>query len=169
MNYVVLYEPEKPSNVGNIIRTCSAFNARLIIIGNLTFELSDKSLKRAGMDYFIGFRIKRYETFDDFFTYEKGDYFYVTRYSEKTYSEFDLSDVRKTNYFLFGKESSGLPKELLKSNYESCMRIPMAIDARSLNLSNSVAIVLSEALRQQDFFSLAKHETIKGEDFLKNS
>lgn len=169
MNRVVLFQPEKPANVGNIIRTCMAFDCKLTIIGPLTFSLDDKAFKRAEMDYAIRFDIERIETIEEFLKiHGHEDGYYVTRYSEKTYCDFDFSSVSKNHWFMFGRESTGIPKEVLKQHYEKTMRIPMAIDARSLNLSNSVAIVLSEALRQQDFFNLSTTETIKGKDFLKN-
>lgn len=167
MNRVVLFQPEKPSNVGNIIRTCMAFDCSLTIIGPLTFTLNDKALKRAEMDYAIGFEIERFETIDDFLkVHGDEDGYYVTRYSKKIYSEYDLSKVERNHWFMFGRESTGIPKDVLLKHYEKTMRIPMAIDARSLNLSNSVAIILSEAIRQQGFYSLSTEETIKGSDFI---
>ncbi len=167
MNHIVLFEPEKPANVGNIIRTCMALNAELIIVGHINFDLSDKSLKRAGMDYMIGFPIKRYNSMSDFFKdHYKHKIYYVTRYSKHVYTQNDYSDVTEDVYLMFGRESTGIPHDVLREHYDYTIRIPMAIDARSLNLSNSVAIVLSEVLRQQKFFSLATTETIKGEDFL---
>lgn len=169
MNRVVLFEPEKPANIGNIIRTCMAFDCALTIIGKLTISLDEKALKRAEMDYAIGFEIERFDTIEDFLSvHGKEDGYYVTRYSEKTYSDFDLHEITSDHWFMFGRESTGIPKDVLKANYGKTMRIPMAINARSLNLSNSVAIILSEALRQQNYFSLATTETIKGRDFLKN-
>lgn len=169
MNRIVLFQPEKPANVGNIIRTCMAMDAKLTIIGPLTFELNDKNLRRAEMDYAIGFPIERFATIDEFLQAHKNEVgYYVTRYSEKVYSECNVSDTTKNYFFMFGRESTGIPKEVLQEHYSNTIRIPMAINARSLNLSNSVAIVLSEALRQQDFPNLATTETIKGRDFLKN-
>lgn len=167
MNHIVLFEPEKPANVGNIIRTCMALNAELIIIGPLTFDLSDKSLRRAGMDYMINFPIKRLKDLDEFFSlYGDKDIYYVTRYSKHLYTKPDYSDVTKDLFLMFGRESTGIPHDVLREHYENTVRIPMAIDARSLNLSNCVALVLGEVLRQQDYFGLATTETIKGEDFL---
>ena len=169
MNHIVLFEPEKPANVGNIIRTCMAMNAELIIVGDLSFELSDKSLKRAGMDYMIGFKIIRYKNLDEFYLdHEKDLIFYITRYSSSLYSKRDYRDVAKDYYFMFGRESTGIPHDVLRKHYENTLRIPMAIDARSLNLSNCVAIILSEACRQQNFFSLSTSETIKGSELLFN-
>ena len=169
MNRVVLFEPEKPANVGNIIRTCVAFDLKLTIIGNLTFELSDRSLKRAEMDYAIGFEIERFETIEDFRkVHGNEEGYYVTRYSKNVYSSFDLSDSIHDKWFRFGRESTGIPKPVLKAHREKTMRIPRAINARSLNLSNSVALVLAEALRQEGFPNLATTETIKGDDYLEN-
>ncbi|MFA6861248.1 MAG: tRNA (cytidine(34)-2'-O)-methyltransferase [Bacilli bacterium] len=169
MNRIVLFEPEKPANTGNIIRTCMALDATLTIIGNPTFDLSDKAFKRAEMDYCIGFKIERFLTIDEFLAkHGKEDGYYVTRYSENVYTRFDYSDIACDHWFMFGRESTGIPKDVLKSHYDKTIRIPMAINARSLNLANSVAIVLSEAIRQQGFYNLATTETIKGRDFLKN-
>jgi tRNA (cytidine/uridine-2'-O-)-methyltransferase len=167
MVYVVLFEPEKPANVGNIIRTCMALGAGLKIIGPLSFDLSDKSLRRAGMDYLIGFPIEFLQDMDEYEEkYGNENTFYVTRYSKNVYSEADYSDVLKDLYLMFGRESTGIPHDTLRKHYEKTVRIPMVPAARSLNLANSVAIVLSEALRQQRFEGLATQEEIKGEDFL---
>lgn len=169
MNRIVLFQPEKPANVGNIIRTCMAMDAKLTIIGPLTFELSDKTLKRAEMDYAVGFNIERIDTIEEFLKKHKNEEgYYVTRYSNKVYCDYDLKDTTKDYFFMFGRESTGIPKDVLKEHFDHTMRIPMAINARSLNLSNSVSIVLSDALRQQNFPNLSTVETIKGRDFLKN-
>lgn len=165
---IALFEPEKPANVGNIIRTCMAMDLRLAIIGELTFQLTDKAFTRAEMDYCIGFDIARFKTIDEFlFSHQKDDGYFVTRYSNKIYSDYKLTDTNKNYFFMFGKESTGLPKKLLFDNFEKTMRIPMAANCRSLNLSNTVSIIASECLRQQNFLSLATSEVIKGEDFLK--
>ncbi len=167
MVYVVLFEPEKPANVGNIIRTCMAFDASLIIIGPLSFDMSDKSLKRAGMDYMIGFKIEFIPTMEEFYKrHGNNNVFYVTRYSKNVYTRMDYSSLTGDLYLMFGRESTGIPHDVLRANLDHTVRIPMVIDARSLNLSNSVAIVLSEALRQRKFFGLSTVEAIKGEDFL---
>lgn len=169
MNRIVLFQPEKPANVGNIIRTCMAFDCKLTIIGPLTFELSDKNLRRAEMDYAVGFPIEILPSLDAFYeAHMDEEGYYVTRYSDRVYCDYDLKDTAKNYFFMFGRESTGIPKDVLKNHFDHTMRIPMAINARSLNLSNSVAIVLSEALRQQSFPSLSTIETIKGRDFLKN-
>lgn len=164
---IVLFEPEKPANVGNIIRTCMAMDAHLIIVGDITFSMSDKALKRAGMDYIIGFDIEREKNIEDFLEHHKNDsVYYVTRYAKQVYTEFDYSNVLEDVYFMFGRESSGIPHDVLRKHIDRTIRIPMAIDARSLNLSNSVAVVLLEAERQRKFFGLSTKEAIKGEDFL---
>lgn len=167
MVYVVLFEPEKPANVGNIIRTCMAFDAGLIIIGPLSFDLSDKSLKRAGMDYMIGFKIEFLPDMDAFYKkHPNQNVYYVTRYSTKVYTSADYSLVTEDLFLMFGRESTGIPHSVLVDHLDKTIRIPMVIDARSLNLANSVAIVLSEAMRQRKFFGLSTIEAIKGQDFL---
>ncbi len=164
---IILYRPEKPSNVGNIMRTAMAIEAKLYIIGPLTFSLSNKDLKRAGMDYINESDFTVYETYEDFEKDFKGkNIFYVTRYSKNVYSSQNYSDVTDEIYFMFGRESTGIPHDILRANIDKTIRLPMAPSARSLNLSNCVAIVLFEALRQQKFFGLSTHEAIKGEDFL---
>ncbi len=169
MNKIVLFEPEKPANTGNIIRTCKAFDSKLTIIGPTSFELTDKAFRRAEMDYCIGFEIERFDTIDEFLkAYPSYEGFYVTRYSKNVYSRMDYSNPAKNRFFMFGRESTGIPKDVLKKHLDHTIRIPMTADSRSLNLANSVSIVLSEALRQQNFFGLATKEEIKGEDFLEN-
>lgn len=166
---IILYRPEKPANVGNIMRTCMATDVKLYIIGPLTFELNDKSLKRAGMDYIKESDFKIFKDLDETMNYFKDEtIYYVTRYSKNVYSSFDYSNIVHDIYFMFGRESTGIPHDLLRANIDKTIRIPMTPSARSLNLSNSVAIVLFEALRQQKFFNLSTQELIKGEDFLIN-
>lgn len=165
---IVLYKPEKPANVGNIIRTCIAFDLKLAIVGELTFSLTDKDFLRAKMDYGVGFPIKRYETFEEFEEdiSPNSSIYTITRYSNKVYSSFDFSHKDDDKYFVFGSESKGLPKEFLLKHKECALRIPMTFDSRSLNLSNCVAIISSECLRQQNFNNLAKREVIKGANFI---
>ena len=166
---IILYRPEKPGNVGNIIRTCMASETHLYIIGPLTFSLGTKELQRAGMDYIKESDFTIYKDYDEFLKdFKDKNIYYVTRYSNKAYSSFDFSKIEEDIFFMFGRESTGIPHEILKENLNKCLRIPMAISARSLNLSNSVAIVLYECLRQRKFYGLATYETIKGEDFLIN-
>ena len=164
---IILYRPEKPANLGNIMRTCMATNTRLFIIGPLSFKLDDKSLKRAGMDYIDELNFKYYDDYNSFAKdFKNRSIFYVTRYSQNIYSEQNFTDVVDDFYLMFGRESTGIPHNILRENYSKTLRIPMAPSARSLNLSNSVAIVLYEVYRQQKFPNLATREAIKGEDFL---
>ncbi len=163
---IVLYQPEKPANTGNIMRTCAATGAKLHIIGPLTYQINDKNLKRAGMDYLMDVDYTIYDDYEDFVKKNNNpEVFYITRYGHHTYSDKKYS---KDCYIMFGKESTGIPKPIMQEHLDNCCRIPMVKDARSLNLSNCVALVLYEALRQLDFPSLAKEEYLKGEDFLDN-
>ena len=167
MNNVILYQPEKPANTGNILRTIAATGAKLHFIGPLLFELNDDSLKRAGMDYITTADFIYYDSLEDFLNKNKDiTIHFVTRYGHKTCDSFDFSLPYEDYYVMFGKESSGIPKELLKNNLDKCIRIPMLPNARSLNLSNSVAIVLYEMLRQQEYYGLASDEQIKGDTCL---
>lgn len=168
MIHIVLFEPEIPQNTGNIMRTCVATKTILHIIKPIGFSLDDKQLKRSGMDYIHDLTYYIYENYDDFESKNKGNYYFITRYGKKTYSDVDYSNPTHDIYLIFGKESTGIPKERLKQNLNRCLRIPIASTARSLNLSNAVAIVLFEVLRQQHFNHLSKVERIKGPDFLEN-
>jgi len=155
MSYnIVLVEPEIPQNTGNIVRTCAATGARLHIVKPMGFEIDDKKLKRAGLDYWHFLNIQYYENLDEFFGQNKnGRFFYLS--SKGTASYTDVS-FRDGDFLLFGKETKGLPEKLLIDHPERSIRIPMISDARCLNLSNSVAIVVYEALRQNNFESLTK-------------
>lgn len=149
---IVLVEPEIPQNTGNIARTCAATGSKLHIVKPMGFEIDDKKLKRAGLDYWHLLGVVYYDNLRDFFEKNKGGrFFYSTTKALNTYSDVKFSDG---DYILFGKETKGLPEELLYNNKEACIRIPMIDEARSLNLSNSVAIVVYEALRQNGFESL---------------
>ena len=149
---IVLVEPEIPQNTGNIARTCAATGSALHIVKPMGFEIDDKKLKRAGLDYWHLLGVRYYEGLDDFFEKTKGGrYFYATTKARHTYCEIEFCD---NDYLVFGKETKGLPEALLYDNRDSCMRIPMIREARSLNLSNSVAIVIYEALRQTGFCCL---------------
>ena len=146
---IVLVEPEIPQNTGNIARTCAATGSKLHIVKPMSFEIDDKKLKRAGLDYWHLLGVQYYENLDDFFEKnEGGRFFYSTTKGVNKYSDAEFKDG---DYILFGKETKGLPEELLKENKDWCIRIPMIDEARSLNLSNSVAIVIYEALRQTNF------------------
>lgn len=146
---IVLYEPEIPANTGNIGRTCVATGTRLHLIEPLGFKLNEKSLKRAGMDYWNDLDVTTYIDYQDFLGKNPGAKIYMaTTKAHKVYTEVDYeSDC----YIMFGKESAGIPEEILVQHQEDCVRIPMVGDIRSLNLSNSVSIVLYEALRQNGF------------------
>ena len=166
---IVLYRPEKPQNTGNIMRTCVAIHAVLHIIGPLTFSIDSKDLKRVGMDYIDDLKMFYYPTYEDFLKKHKDEeVYYVTRYSKDVYSTFDFHNAIKDIYVMFGRESTGIPHDILREHSDRLLRIPMVPEARSLNLSNCVAIVAYEILRQQGFEGLSTSEAIKGEDFLEN-
>ena len=149
---VVLYQPEIPSNTGNIARTCAATDTTLHLIRPLGFSADDKMLKRAGLDYWKFVNIIYYDSIDEFFEKNQGgEFFYLTKFGEKPHTTFDYSDINKEYYFVFGKETTGLPKEVRENNPERCLRIPMTDNVRSLNLSNTAAILVYEALRQQNY------------------
>lgn len=164
---IVLYEPEIPGNTGNIMRTCAATNAKLHLIEPLGFSLDEKYIKRSAVNYLEFCDYKVYKNFDDFKETNKGTYYYLTRYGKKPHTSFDYSDSNENIYFIFGKESTGIPKEILKNDLERCMRIPMNEHVRALNLSNSVAVMTYEALRQQNYPNLSFVEPFKGEDYLE--
>ena len=146
---IVLFEPEMPMNTGNIGRTCVATNTRLHLIEPLGFKLNEKAVKRAGLDYWDKLDVTVYSDFQDFLDRNPGAKIYMaTTKAPKTYTEVEYEP---DCYIMFGKESAGIPEEILVENKENCVRIPMWGDIRSLNLSNSVAIVLYEALRQNGF------------------
>ncbi|MBQ7646651.1 MAG: tRNA (uridine(34)/cytosine(34)/5-carboxymethylaminomethyluridine(34)-2'-O)-methyltransferase TrmL [Clostridia bacterium] len=151
---IVLHEPEIPQNTGNISRTCAATGASLHLIEPLGFEITDRHLKRAGLDYWQYLDIHYYKNIQDFFsknTDSENSFWFFTTKGKKIYTEPEY----KGNVFLFfGKETKGLPEELLYENYDKCVRIPMLDGLRSLNLSNSVAIAVYEVLRQQSFCDL---------------
>ncbi len=152
---IVLVEPEIPQNTGNIARTCAATGARLHLVRPMGFEVDDKKLKRAGLDYWYLLDITYYDNLDDFFEKNKdGEFFYFSTKALKRHTDVSYPDKA---YLVFGKETRGLPEWLLMKNKESCVRIPMVGDARSLNLSNSVAIAAYETLRQWDYPELLTH------------
>ncbi len=143
---VVLVEPEIPQNTGNIARTCAATGCKLHLVRPLGFSVDDKHLKRAGLDYWSLVDIKYYDSFDELISqYPEGVFFYLTTKGTKKHTD---AAYKQDCFLVFGKETAGLPKELLDKNRDNCIRVPMINDARSLNLSNSVAIVVYEALRQ---------------------
>ena len=146
---IVLLEPEIPANTGNIGRTCVATDTRLHLIEPLGFRLDEKSLRRAGMDYWKDLDVTTYINYEEFLEKNPNAKIYMaTTKAEKVYTDVDFEG---DCYIMFGKESAGIPEEILVKNKENCIRIPMVGDIRSLNLGNSVAIVLYEALRQNNF------------------
>ena len=148
---IVLVEPQIPQNTGNIARTCAATGARLHLVEQMGFRVDDAKLKRAGLDYWHLLDITYYDGLDDFFEKNKnGNFYYFSTKSTKIYSEIEYPD---NTYLVFGKETAGLPEDLLFANQENCVRLPMINNsaARSLNLSNSVAIGVYEVLRQWNF------------------
>lgn len=149
---IVLYEPEIPANTGNIGRTCVATGTKLHLIEPLGFRLNEKSIKRAGMDYWEHLDVTRYINYEDFLEKNPGAKIYMaTTKGQHVYTEVNYEP---DCYIMFGKESAGIPEEILVNNPEKCIRIPMLSEIRSLNLSNSVAVVLYEALRQNNFKSM---------------
>ena len=150
---IVLVEPEIPQNTGNIARTCAATGTRLHLVRPLGFSVDDRYLKRAGLDYWDEVKVQYYDSFGELMErYADGIFYYSTTKALHSYTEVSYPE---DCFMVFGKETAGLPEELLKENRECCIRIPMREGIRSLNLSNSVAIVLYEALRQQDFKGLS--------------
>ncbi len=166
---IVLYEPEIPANTGNIMRTCVATNSHLHLIKPLGFSLEDKYIKRCGVNYIDKCVYTVYENIEDFFSKNKGEYYFLTRYGHKPHTSFDYSDNTKNYYFFFGKESTGIPPHILKPYIDRCMRIPMTSNVRALNVSNSVAIMVYEALRQQNYNDLLLNEPHKSINFIEES
>lgn len=164
---VVLFEPEIPQNTGNIMRTCVATGTRLHLIKPLGFSLDEKIVRRSGANYIDDCDYTVYENFDEFLAKNKGKFYFLTRYGRRPHSSFDYSNKDENIYLIFGKESTGIPKEILKDHLDTCMRIPMTDKVRALNLSNCVAIMVYEALRQQDYPNLLREEPFKGADYLE--
>jgi len=164
MIHVVLFQPEIPPNTGNIIRTCMASNSKLHLIKPLGFDISDASFKRAGLDYLRSFEFSTYEGYDDFVEKAKPDFkhtYIITRFADYNYAKAPLGD--KADYwFIFGSETHGLPEKIHQIYDGHRLRIPMDVGARCLNLSNSVAIIVYEALRQQDFPTLSEVNVLEG-------
>ena len=159
---IVLIEPEIPQNAGNIVRTCAATNSKLYMVRPLGFELSDKYYKRAGLDYFDLSQVEVVDSFEEIFEKNKDkQFFFASTKSQKTYAEVEYPE---DCFIVFGKESFGIRESLLKEHYKDCIRIPMHEDARSLNLANSVAIIIYEALRQNNFSHLKDYGSLTGRE-----
>ena len=163
---VVLFEPEIPENTGNIMRTCAATGAKLHLIRPIGFALNESNIRRSGVNYIDKVDYTLYDDYEDFCNKNPGEYYFMTRYGKKAHSDYDFSDKSKNIYLIFGKESTGIPKEILRNNLDRCIRIPATDNVRSLNLSNCVAILVYEVLRQLDYLDLSRVEPFKGEDWL---
>ncbi len=155
---IVLVEPQIPQNTGNISRTCAVTGARLHLVGPLGFSIDDAKLKRAGLDYWDMLDITFYESLNEFFQKNSGPFYYFTTKAPHTYS--DISYLQGA-YILFGREDAGLPESLLVQNPDTCVRLPMTKGARSLNLSNTVAVAAYEALRQWGFPELENYGQLR--------
>lgn len=166
---VVLFEPEIPGNTGNIMRTCVATNTHLHLIKPLGFSLEEKYIKRSGVNYIDKCVYTVYENIDEFFDKNKGKYFFFTRYGHKPHSTPNYNEIKDDIYLIFGKESTGIPREILKPFIEDCYRIPMTNNVRALNLSNCVAICVYEVLRQKDFEGLLFDEPHKSKTFIEEA
>lgn len=164
MIHIVLYEPEIPQNTGNISRTCAVTGCHLHLIEPLGFEISDRTIRRAGLDYWQYLTVDRYTDWEDFCSKNSGDFYFCSTKGQRCHSDIEYPPD-KDIYFVFGKESQGLPEPLLEENYEKCIRIPMRGFVRSLNLSNSVAIVVYEALRQLGYPDLSSHGSLTGRGY----
>lgn len=169
MIHVVLYEPEIPQNTGNIIRTCMATNSTLHLIEPLGFSLDEKHLRRSGMDYIKDAKIYIHKNWEEFVKENPAEhYYFMTRYGHRPPTSFDFTKETGDIYLVLGKESTGVDKHILKDHLDTCMRLPMVANARSLNLSNCTAIVVYEVLRQLGYPGLSWNEELKGEDFLES-
>lgn len=166
---IVLFEPEIPGNTGNIMRTCVATNSRLHLIKPLGFSLDEKYIRRSGVNYIDKCDYTVYENIEDFYSKNEGTFYYLTRYGHKPHTSFDYSNSEENIYFVFGKESTGIPPHLLKPHLDHCMRMPMTDNVRALNLSNTVAIMTYEALRQQNYNDLLRNEPHKSENFIEEA
>ncbi len=148
--HVVMYQPEIPQNTGNISRTCAATHSVLHLIRPLGFSTDDKQLKRAGLDYWEFVDVRYHDSLEELWEkHPEGIFYYITKYGEQYPSQIDLSDVEQDYFFVFGRETKGLPLEVIDANAERCIRLPQSNLVRSLNVSNTAAIIVYEALRQQ--------------------
>ncbi len=166
MNHIVLYEPEIPQNTGNIMRTAVAMNMKLHLIEPMGFRLDEKSIARSSVGYEDRMNYEVHDTFEDFMDGRSGRFVFLSRYGDKAPASVDMRETDEDLYLIFGSESSGIPKEILRQYRTDVFRVPMHSSMRSLNLANTVAIVAYEAMRQQDFKGLSGEEVQKGADFL---
>ncbi len=167
---VVLFEPEIPGNTGNIMRTCVATDTKLHLIEPLGFSLDEKYIRRSGVNYIDNCEYIVYKNWEDFYEKNKdnGTFYFLTRYGHKPHTSFNYSNSDENIFFVFGKESTGIPRDILKPHLDTCMRMPMTDKVRALNLSNTVAIMVYEALRQQDYSNLLREEPHKGSHFIED-
>lgn len=168
-NNIVLYQPEIPQNTGNVMRTCAGTDTTLHLIKPLGFSLDEKNIKRSAANYVPNVNYIVYENWKEFLEKNPGGKkYYLSRYGKKTPHQLELSNPDETYYFVIGKESSGIPKSILRDNLENCIRLPMNDKIRALNMSNVCAICVYEALRQQDYNDLLTEEPdcFKGSDWL---
>ena len=167
-NNIVLFEPEIPQNTGNIMRTCAGTDTYLHLIKPPGLKIDDASLKRAAVNYLPNVHFKVYENWEEFISQNNGKMYFFTRYGLHTPHELKLDNPNEKYYFIIGKESTGIPKEILKQHLDSCIRLPINDKIRSLNISNVAAIAIFEALRQQNYNDLSQFEpeTLKGKDWL---
>ncbi|WP_164215980.1 tRNA (uridine(34)/cytosine(34)/5-carboxymethylaminomethyluridine(34)-2'-O)-methyltransferase TrmL [Virgibacillus sp. YIM 98842] len=150
--HVVLYQPEIPANTGNIARTCLATDTMLHLIHPLGFSTEDKMLRRAGLDYWKHVDIQEHDSIESLYgKYPEGSFYYIENFGNQKYTDFDFSQTEKELFFVFGRETNGIPRELLEGKEDRCLRIHMNNKVRSLNLSNTAAIIIYEVLRQQGF------------------
>lgn len=168
MNHLVLYEPEIPQNTGNIMRTALATNFKVHLIEPLGFKLDNRSIKRSGANHIKYVDYQVYKNWSEFIAKNKGEFYFFTRYAHKGFYEIKVDEMDKDYYFVFGKESTGINHDILRDNFDSCIRLPMHHLVRSLNLSNAVAVICYEVLRQQGFngLSIYEPENFKGKGFL---
>lgn len=158
--HVVLIEPEIPGNTGNIARLCAATGIKLHLVRPLGFEVDDKHLKRAGLDYWHLVEVFYHDGFDEVLkTYAGHKFYFCSTKAPRSYTE---AEIGADDFLVFGKETAGIPEKILQEHYESCIRIPMVDEARSLNLSNAVAVVAYEGLRQQGFLNLKQEGKLTG-------
>lgn len=153
--HIVLYQPEIPANTGNIARTCLATNTSLHLIHPLGFSTEDKMLRRAGLDYWHDVTIYEYDSIEALYKkHRDGIFYYIENFGTKSYVDYDFSSQNEELFFIFGRESNGIPKALIEGKEAQCLRVPMTDKVRSLNLSNTAAIIIYEVLRQQGFHDL---------------
>lgn len=162
-NHIVLYQPQIPQNTGNIARTCAATNSPLHIIKPMGFPIDDRKMKRAGLDYWDKLEVYYYDSLDEFLTACQGQLHLVTKFADRVYSEADFA-CAGDHYFLFGREDIGLPEDFMRQHPDKALRVPMNdAHVRSLNVSNTVCLLVYEALRQQDFVGLELSHTYDGD------